>query len=448
MLKLSFSLLPLLFLLPACAQLAHAPEHSGWTPADRPRIVVTTDLGADPDDRQSMVRFLVMSNRYDVEGLIVSTGCWRKRQEDTSMLDAIVDAYGRVLPNLRVHAEGYPSYEYLQSISVMGQRGYGMSDVGQGRDTQGSELIIAAVDEDDPRPVWATCWGGCNTIAQALYTVQQTRTEQEMAAFLSKLRIFDVLGQDDAGTWIAKTFPDLLYIRATGVYGWAPSDAWIDEHVQSHGPLGAEYPDRQYATEGDTPAFLHLNPSGLNDPERVEQGGWGGRFDATKQRGIRGMSCMEGEDADYDPYFTYGNTSEGAEAISRWRPAYDNDFAARMDWSVTSDYAEANHHPFAVVNGDATGQVLRLSAAPGSSVTLNAKGSTDPDGDALVFSWSVYREPSTYSESVAIEGNSSEFATVIVPRDASGETVHVILTLHDTGSPSLYAYRRVIIDVE
>ena len=48
----------------------------------------------------------------------------------------------------------------------------------------------------------------------------------------------------------------------------------------------------------------------------------------------------------YDLYYMYGNTSEGAEAIKRWSEAYNNDFAARMDWSMTSNYADANHHPY------------------------------------------------------------------------------------------------------
>jgi len=42
-----------------------------------------TDLGADPDDEQSMVRFFVQSNEFDVEGLIVTTGCWKKSQSST-----------------------------------------------------------------------------------------------------------------------------------------------------------------------------------------------------------------------------------------------------------------------------------------------------------------------------------------------------------------------------
>ena len=173
----------------------------------KPRIINTTDLGADPDDEQSMVRQLVCANEFDIEGLIVATGCWKKSQSNTDMLDKIVDAYGKVVSNLQVHAKGYPSYEYLKSISVMGNTGYGMADVGDGKDSPGSELIIASVDKDDPRPVWVTGWGGVNTIAQAIWKVRETRSPEELTKFLSKLRVFDILGQDDAGAWIVKSLP-------------------------------------------------------------------------------------------------------------------------------------------------------------------------------------------------------------------------------------------------
>jgi hypothetical protein len=136
--------------------------------------------------------------------LIVSTGCWKKTQSTTAMLDKIVDAYGQSVPNLQVHARGYPSHTYLKSVSVLGQTGYGMSDVGAGKDSPGSELIIAAADRDDPRPVWVQFWGGGNTLAQAIWKVKESRSAQELEKFLSKLRVFDVLGQDDAGAWIAK----------------------------------------------------------------------------------------------------------------------------------------------------------------------------------------------------------------------------------------------------
>lgn len=413
----------------------------------KPRIINMTDLGADPDDQQSMVRFLVQSNEYDVEGLIVTTGCWKKSQSNIDMLNNILNAYGQVVSNLQVHDPDFPSLAYLQSVSKLGQRGYGMGDVGSGKDSPGSELIISAVDKDDPRPIWICFWGGGNTLAQALWKVQNTRSADELQKFISKIRVYDVLGQDDAGTWIAKNFPDIIYIRATGVYGWQPSDAWLDTNVQNHGPLGAVYPDRKYATEGDTPSFLHLFPNGLNNPDEVWQGGWGGRFERNKKTGIRGMSCMSGEDAQYDPYYMYGNTSAGAGDISRWSPAYNNDFQARMDWSVTSNYSEANHHPIAVVNGDTTKQVLKISALPGSNVNLSAVGSYDPDGNSLTYKWFFYKDPGTYNGTVTIDNSTAATPTVHVPSNADGSELHIILELCDSGNPSLYAYRRVIINV-
>jgi hypothetical protein len=40
---------------------------------DRHRVIVLTDIENEPDDAQSMVRFLLYSNHYDVEGLIATT---------------------------------------------------------------------------------------------------------------------------------------------------------------------------------------------------------------------------------------------------------------------------------------------------------------------------------------------------------------------------------------
>ncbi len=416
----------------------------------KPRIINTTDLGADPDDQQSMVRFLVCSNEFDVEGLIVATGCWRTTQNSTSMLDKIVNAYEQVYDNLTVHADGYPTPEYLKSISVLGQIEYGMGAVGDSKDSPGSELIIEAVDKEDPRPVWVTGWGGINNVAQAIWKVQNERTSEELAEFISKLRVFDILGQDDGGAWLTKNFPDLFYIRATGVYGWAPSDAWIDINIHNHGVLGAEYPDRKYATEGDTPSFMHVYLNGLNDPEKIDQGGWGGRFSYSKVANLRGMSKVNeiSDESKYDPYYMYTNTSEGSAAISRWQSGYDNDFEARMDWSIKSEYSEANHHPIAIVNGDSTKQVLEISASPGSTVYLNAFGSFDPDGDSLSYKWSWYKEASSYfGRSVSIENSNTDAPTIQVPTDAVDKDIHIILELNDSGSPSLYAYRRVLIKV-
>ncbi|MBN2575633.1 MAG: DUF1593 domain-containing protein [Deltaproteobacteria bacterium] len=417
----------------------------------KPRVINTTDLKADPDDEQSMVRQLVYADWFDLEGLVVTTGCWRKTQDSSgkALLDKIVNAYGQVVSNLKVHSPDFPSLEYMKSVSVMGQTGYSMGGVGDGKDSAGSNLIIASVDKPDPRPVWVTCWGGCNTIAQAIWKVQKTRSATELKEFVKKLRVYDVLGQDEAAAWLAHTFPDdLLVIRARNlVYAWQPSDAWVKSEVQSHGALGGVYPNKAYAYEGDTPAFLHLIPNGLHDPSVPDQGGWGGRFGPQKSCGVGAMEPVTGQGT-YNPYCLYTDAAEGGNSISRWKAAIENDFAARMDWSITSKYSDANHQPIAVVNGDKSRNVLEVSAAGGSSVTLSAEGSSDPDGNTLAYAWQFYKEPSSYTGSVTIDGASSASANVAVPTGASGKTIHVIFELKDNGKPALVAYRRVVIKIQ
>ncbi|MFH5802833.1 hypothetical protein [Alienimonas sp. DA493] len=192
---------------------------------------------------------------------------------------------------------------------------------------------------------------------------------------------------------------------------------------------------------------MHLYPNGLNNPDEVHHGGWGGRFRREKEKNIAGMSCVKAGEKAFEPYEMHGNTPEGAKAISRWRPDYDNDFAARMEWSVNGDYAAANHHPVAVANGDGSRRVLTVSVAPGATVRLDAAGARDPDDDPLTYSWTYYAEPSSYRGPVELFDASSEVATVAVPADSGGRTLHVVLRVRDSGSPPLTAYRRVVVEV-
>jgi hypothetical protein len=393
----------------------------------------------------SLVHLMVTSDIVDLEGIAVTTSCWRTTQDDAGMGKAtnIINAYGQVLSNLKVHSPDFPSLEYMKSITVFGQRRYGMADVGTGKNSPGSDMIIAAVDKDDPRPVWATCWGGCNTIAQALWDVKAKRTADELAKFVRKLRVYDVLGQDDALDWIAKTFPDLIAIRIQGMtYSWQPSTTWTQENIQSKGALGKVYPNKVWAIEGDSPSMFHVITNGLNNPDEPAQGGWGGRFGPDKKGNQKGMKP---DCACAAPIYTDAES----DGISRWKDAIYNDFSARMNWSVTSSYSGANHHPIAVVNGDTGRSVLQVSAAAGSSVELSAAGSKDPDaGDSLSYKWSFYDPASSYDGAVTIQNGTAEKATVSVPSGASGKNLHIILEVVDSGNPKLTAYRRTIINVK
>ena len=180
--------------------------------SSKSRIIVTTDITNEPDDQESLVRLLAYSNNYDIEGLSGSTGIWKLSDPATQVITECVDAYAEVRDNLALHDLGYPTADHLKSVVSTGNLGYGMSAVGF-RGSKGANMIIDAVDRDDPRPVWLLAWGGANTIAQALWTVRHTRSQEELQEFVRKIRVYDLAGQDDAGAWMAKTFTDLFIIR-------------------------------------------------------------------------------------------------------------------------------------------------------------------------------------------------------------------------------------------
>ena len=360
-LRVKISVLLMASILGGCAAVPGRKENG--VEMQKTKVINITDLLADPDDEQSLVRMLVTCNQVDLKGIIVSTSCWRQNQDQSGMdrLNSITNAYGEVLPNLKKHADGYPSLKYIKSISVMGQTGYSMEAVGDGMDSEGSELIISTVDEDE-RPTWVNLWGGANTVAQALWKVKNSRSADETEKFVSKLRIYDVLGQDEAGAWIVTNFPDIMYIRSTEVYGFGGSDYMKGDdyrnQIRSCGPFGAVYPLKTYgAFEGDSPSFMYQIPTGMNDPEHIDWGSWGGAFSKDKKASIRSMSAVKNE-KDYDPYYMYGDCAEKESSVSRWAEAYQNDFLARMIWSVTDSYEDANHHPHAVLNQDTTMDIL------------------------------------------------------------------------------------------
>jgi hypothetical protein len=78
------------------------------------RILILTDIENEPDDAQSLVRFLLYSNQFDVEGIVATTSCWQRDQTAEWRIHEIVDAYGKVRDNLEKHETGYPTHSYLK----------------------------------------------------------------------------------------------------------------------------------------------------------------------------------------------------------------------------------------------------------------------------------------------------------------------------------------------
>lgn len=415
------------------------------------RMIVMSDIGgSDPDDTQSLVHLLVSLDQVQLEGFISQHAWVPYGKRAMTLIHKMIDGYETVLPNLSIHSKGFPSAAYLRSIVKQGQPEAAMHGVGEDKDSEGSEWIIHVVDKEDARPVWISAWSGLNTLAQALQKITRTRTKVEAEAFISKIRVYDVLGQDDAGAWIAKNYPNLIYIRNKSIYGWPPSDEWIKQHVQGIGSLGTLYPDRIWATEGDTPSFLYCLDNGLNVPEHPDYGGWGGRFAIKRAKNIRGMDWVKKnglDESQYDPYYMIPSSQEGGAAVSRWKDEIYNDFAARMQWTVRDNYKHANHHPIAVISNDYSKKIIEMKVKAGKTVTLSANKSHDPDHDQLNYTWEYYQDPSSYQGNIKLNSPTNNTCSVDIPKDAANHTLHIILRVKDNGTPTLTSYRRVILTV-
>jgi hypothetical protein len=396
--------------------------------ADKPRVVVMTDIANEPDDQMSMVRFLVYSNQLDIEGLIATTSTWMKNKVRPDVIHTLIAAYEQVLPNLLRHQPGFPLAESLRAVVVSGQPSYGMAAVGPDKGSAGADLIIRAADKIDARPLWVLAWGGTNTLAQALQQAKATKPAAELDALVAKLRVYSISDQDDAGPWIRREFPALHYIALpstpdgdqyayatwTGIsgdrfYKNAPgadfttfTDAWVNANIRSKGPLGKLYPVPCCIHEGDTPTFLGLINNGLASFMSPTYGGWGGRYvwrafyGEPRALWTQGGDSFPGRDNSKDTVTGVdGRTYTSDQAtIWRWRTAFQHDFAARMDWTI-KDPAQANHNPEVVVNGVGGKAPVRLDATVNVPLTLDASATRDPDNQTLEYSWFFYAEAGT-----------------------------------------------------
>ncbi len=447
------------------------------------RVIILSDIEADPDDTQSLVRLFLYSNVIDIKGLVATTSCWKQGNIQPASIHRIIDRYGLVYPNLIKHEDGFPAPNVLHALVKAGQPGYGLADIGTGKETEGSNLIIEELEKDDDRPLWISVWGGVNTLAQTLHTIRETRSEEVAAALIDKIRVYTISDQDDTGSWIRNEFPGVFYIVTPGDnYAWSTwiainneiegidnssvGNTWFADNIQQdHGPLGAAYPDVAWGVEGDTPAFLSLIPNGLNVPERPDWGGWGGRYERYLpefSKDWEGGSIVTAipetrpfwtnADDTYIPYvfseykrsFKPGEKTFTGNQVTlwRWRDDFQNDFAARMDWCVSS-YEEANHAPVIVLN-----HPEEITVKSGAGFSLGAFNSYDPDGDSYHFLWTHYQEAGSYNEQLNFVPPNQHMAHMTAPVVEQTETLHIILKMTDKGTPRMSSYKRIIVTVE
>lgn len=461
------------------------------------RIIVTTD--PELDDLNSMLRLLLYSNEIDIAALVYSASRFHHRGDPSRgvlpnrwpptghrlHIDEAVDAYAAVHDNLVRHDPRYPAPVELRRIIATGN----VDEVGDMREpTPGSELVKQVLLGDAPGRVFAQAWGGTNTIARALKSIEEEyratgQWDEIYTRIVGRTVITSFAEQDDTfAGYIRPQWPDLDFwdvaTTAWGYFAWdiVPDDAreyltaeWMHDNVSTQGAMGRAYrvwgdgkqmaagfdpedyfgvPDATasdlvshgyalwaplrakgaWISEGDTSNFaMHIN-NGLRNAEHPAFGGWGGRREPDPDHPHRWSS------AGLVPWQPGAPVVDAGE-VGQWFGAYQRDLAARLQWSVTSDVADANHPP------RISAPQLDHSVTPGQRVEIPFTV-TDPDGDAVsVTATQHHGHPcriDTSATGVAID----------VPYDApTASEIHVIVQAVDDGAPALTGYARFTITV-
>ncbi|CAH0997708.1 hypothetical protein EMA8858_03842 [Emticicia aquatica] len=473
----------------------------------KPRTIVTTD--GELDDVDSFIRMLLYSNEFKLEGLVYSSSQWHYKGDGkgtkmiselettakrygertdlrwpgTTWMQELLDEYGKIQPNLLKHAKGFPTATELKKMVKVGNIDF---EGEMSKETEGSEWIKKILLDENPQPVYLQIWGGTNTVARALKSIEETyKNQPNWTAIYEKVSkkaiIYAVLDQDAtykkyiAPNWNkirvfynSNQFWCLAYpwtmVVPTELQPFLRGEFMAKNIIHNHGPLLAKYyswgdgqkiaddPEHDQGTiaemekrkmtkydfisEGDSPAYFQLLDVGLMNRDNPEFGGWGGRMVQSATNPFRW------EDAptltDYNPFT---NKQDASFPQTRWIDALQLDFAARADWCV-KDYKSANHAPkISVLEGN------RINVKAGQQLNLNAKA-IDPDGNKVSFKFWQYQEAGTSSEKVIMTAKDNK-AQVTVPTSVkSGDTFHIIVEGKDAGIPTLIRYQRVILTVK
>ncbi|QDV69266.1 Inosine-uridine preferring nucleoside hydrolase [Rosistilla carotiformis] len=318
------ALLALLFLFAIGNCVAQAASPSGGAlEGDRPRLIVSTDIGgSDPDDFQSLVHLLLYADVLDLEGIIASP----PQAGRTKDIIEVIDAYAHDDARLKDHSKDYPAPEALRRIAKQGAHDKAPKK-GWSEPTEGSRWIIERAHSAEERPLWILVWGSITDVAQAIHDDPSIKEHIRLYSIGS----WNTAQDRSARDYLFEHHKDLWWIESDttfrGMYmGGIQDGEWgnlpfVERNVKGHGALGdLFFRKKRDIKMGDTPSLLYLLRGDANDPTASH---WGGAFVATDH----GKQYWTDNP---DPELSTANRA-GAKTVSNWRRAYLEDWKQRMD---------------------------------------------------------------------------------------------------------------------
>jgi Protein of unknown function (DUF1593) len=496
----------------------------------KPRIIITAD--PELDDNNSLIRFLLYSDQFQVEGLIYASSQFHWKGDgkgtkfmvpgreytkfglnlcpcesyrwnpDEKFIHNAVDAYAKVYSNLKIHDAAYPSPDYLKSKIRYGNIDF---EGAFSKNTEGSDLIKSLILDKIPGPLYITAWGGQSTIARALKSIeeehQQDANWKPLKAAISKKVILLPSGDQDNtyASYIQINWPSIDYrqYQKGPNYGYGaqlnanPDNAalltsvWMRENILSKGPFGSIYrvwgdgkqmvkgdpfdyfgldgfsneelkkmgyivwmPKQEkdsWLGEGDTGTFMNILDNGLEAFDEDTPGGWAGRpFHPDPKTYIDPFSNDTTKIKETIISEAIAKEKAAAEAkefpFPNFFPAAQNDFAARMKWSVTNQFSAANHAPIIKLKSSAL-----LKAKPGETIQI-AADVVDPDGDDYTIKWWQFKR-SEKETTLGMNNINDLKLRIAIPNNATEKIFYVVMEVKDKKDQPLTRYQlyRIVI---
>ncbi|MGH7694540.1 MAG: nucleoside hydrolase-like domain-containing protein [Gemmatimonadaceae bacterium] len=450
-------------------------------------------------------KWSVPNREYNRLGLnLCPCESWRWAPDEQFIDDALT-IYEQVYPNLRVHNADYPAPAELKSKVRWGNVEFD-GDISKNSPGSDLIKALLLDDEPGPIYLlaWGGLSTIARALKSIQEQYQQMPEWSAVYQKVSRKAVLSPSGdQDDMyAKYIRPNWPDIRTLPSGGAtavalsYGAGATASaenavyygvdWTKKNISDQGPLGAFYrvwgdgkqmvkndifdyfglsgytaaqlqamgyivwtpprPKGEFLGEGDTFTYLNLLDNGLVGYDDGTRGGWAGYGLPNVAPLIPAPANQRDAIRSYDDLLRImervAAAPRPASPDPNSTPAAQNAFAARMTWSVTPAYDNANHEPVASIRGSS-----RLSARPGETVRLQGIAS-DPDGNALTLKWWRWKDVDTYPGPISITHPTSLAASVQIPADATeGQTIHLILEATDNGAPALTRYQRVVVSV-